>query len=157
MKRLLCFLLVMLMRSSVANGEKWFSIADIWEQTPARWTQTYETRWHTITIDTAIEVPQIDAFPILKVRKMPAVDEVLLPAGADFCHNVPGRFQFYTENDEYVLKSNTMFRFIDHYPGPELPNVLVEDCSFAPQDALDLAYKHIYHLYGLDSIHFRLN
>jgi len=79
-------------------------------------------------------VPQVEAFPILKVRKMPVVDESLLPADADARHNAPGRFQFYTGDAEYVMKSNTLFKSIDHYPGPELPQVLAEDCSFSPAE-----------------------
>ncbi|MBP3636627.1 MAG: hypothetical protein J6K13_03620 [Clostridia bacterium] len=157
MKKLMCVLMAMLMMLSAASAEEWCSIADIREQTPARWTQTYETKWRTITIDAAIEVPQVEAFPILKVRKMPVVDESLLPADADVRYNAPGWFQFYTGKAEYVMKSNTMFKSINHYPGPELPDVLAEDCSFTPQDALDLAYERINHLYGMDSIHFRLD
>ena len=157
MKKLMCVLMAMLMMLSAASAEEWCSIVDICEQTPARWTQTYETKWRTITIDAAIEVPQVDAFPILKVRKMPVVDESLIPADADVRYNAPGWFQFYTGEAEYVLKSNTMFKSINHYPGPELPDVLAEDCSFTPQDALDLAYEQIYHLHGLDSSHFRLD
>lgn len=51
MKRLFCMLMVMLTLLSVASAEEWYSIAEIREQTPARWTQTYETKWRTITID----------------------------------------------------------------------------------------------------------
>lgn len=157
MKRLFCILLVVLTLSSVAIAEERCSMTDIREQTPARWTQTYETKWRTVTIDAAIEVPQVDVFPILKVRRMSAVDDSLLPEDADVRYNDPGMFQFYTGDAEYVMKKNTMFKSIDYYPGPELPQVLAEDCSFTPQDALDLAYERVYHLHGLDSSHFRLD
>ena len=100
MKRLFCILLVMMALISAASTEEWCTIADIREKTPARWTQTYETKWRTIPIDATIEVPPGDAFPILKVRKMPAVNDSLLPAGADLRFNTPGRFQFYTGNAE---------------------------------------------------------
>lgn len=50
-----------------------------------------------------------------------------------------------------------MFKSIDHYVGPELPDVLAEDCTFTPKDALDLAYERIDHLYGLDDTSFRLD
>lgn len=155
--RKIIMILAMLSFISAARAEEMYSVIDIRAQTPARWTQTYETKWRTVTIDTAIEVPQVDAFPILKVREMPAVDESLLPVGADIRYNAPGWLEFYTGDAEYVLKSNTMFKSIDHYPGPELPQVLAEDCSFTPQDALDLAHEQIFHLYGLDSSHFRLD
>lgn len=77
---------------------------------------------------------------------MPAVNESLLPTDAIIRYNAPGRFQFFTGNAEYVIKNNTVFKSIDHYPGPELPGVLAEDCTFAPQDALNLAHEQILHL-----------
>lgn len=157
MKRMICLALCLTMFLSTACAEEYCSISEVCANTPARWMQTYETNWRTIIIDTAIEVPQVDAFPVLKVRKMPALDESLLPVDADVRYNSPGRFQFYTGDAEYVMKSNTMFKSIEHYPGPELPQVLAEDCSFTAQDALDLAYESISHLYGLDGTHFRLN
>lgn len=157
MKKLMCVLMAMLMMLSAASAEEWCSMADMCEQTPARWTQTYETKWRTITIDAAIEVPQVDAFPILKVMKMPVVDESLLPADADVRYNLPGRFQFYTGDAEYVMKSNTMFKSIDYYPGPKLPDVLAEDCSFTPQDTLELAHTQLLRLYDMDGRHFRLD
>jgi len=63
MKRLFCILLVMMTLLSVATAEEWCSIADIREQTPARWTQTYETKWPAITMDTAIECRRLRLFP----------------------------------------------------------------------------------------------
>ena len=156
MKRLLCMLLALLTLTSAASAGERCAITAIREQTPARWTQTYQTPWRTVVIDAAIEVPQVDAFPILRVRKMPAVDASLLPAGAILRHNAPGRLQFYTGRAEYTLSSNALFRSIEHYPGPELPDVRAEDCSFTPQDALDLAHERIDRLYGLSSAHFRL-
>lgn len=157
MKRMICLALCMMTLLASACAEEYCSISEVCANTPARWTQTYDTKWRTIIIDTAIEVPQVDAFPILKVRKMPTVDESLLPADADVRYNMPGTLQFYTGNAEYGMKSNTMFKSIEHYPGPELPQVLAEDCSFTAQDALGLAYERISHLYDLDNTHFRLN
>ena len=157
MKRIICLALCLVMLLPAACAEEYCSIGEICAATPARWTQTYETPWRTVAIDAAIEVPQVEAFPILKVRKMPAVDTALLPTDADVRYNMPGILQFYTGNAEYVLKSNTMFKAIDHYPGPELPDVVAEDCSFTPHDALDLALAEIFRLYGVDGSHFRLD
>ena len=157
MKRLICLSLLMAMVCTTAFCEEWYSMGEIRGKTPDRWTQTYETRWRTVSIDTAIEIPQVDTFPILKVKRIPTVDEELLPADTYIRINAPGALQFYTGKSEYVLKDNTMYKSVDHYPGPELPQVLAEECSFTPQDALDLAYAQVFHLYGLDGSHFRLD
>lgn len=106
MKRMICLALCMMTLLASACAEEYCSISEVCANTPARWTQTYDTKWRTIIIDTAIEVPQVDAFPILKVRKMPTVDESLLPADADVRYNMPGTLQFYTGNAEYGMKSN---------------------------------------------------
>ena len=68
MKRLACLLMAMLMTLSVASAEEWCSIADIRAQMPARWTQTYETKWRTITIDAEINIPQVDKVPVVLIE-----------------------------------------------------------------------------------------
>ena len=68
MKRLACLLMAMLMTLSVASAEEWCSIADIRAQTPARWTQTYETKWRTINIDAEIRVPEVDTVPVILIE-----------------------------------------------------------------------------------------
>lgn len=68
MKRLFYILLTMLTLLSVASAEEWCSIADICEQTPARWTQTYETKWRTINIDAEIRVPEVDTVPVILIE-----------------------------------------------------------------------------------------
>lgn len=157
MKRLLCMLLLLLTLSACAQAAGLSSVAEIRTHTPARWTKTYETRWRTVSVDVAVQVPQAEAFPILKVRKMPAVDAALLPAEATVRHNAPGRLQYYTGDAEYVLSRNTKFRSIDQYPGPALPDAQAEDSSFTPKDALALAHERMEQLYGLSDTDFRLS
>lgn len=67
MKRLIGLMTIMML-FSVACAEEWISIADVREQTPARWTQTYETKWRTITVDAEIRVPEVDKVPVMLVE-----------------------------------------------------------------------------------------
>lgn len=156
MKKLLCLCLLLTVLFPIAHGEEWLSLPDIREQTPARWTQVYETPWRTVVVDVPIDVPAVAAFPILKVRKMPAVDESLLPDSAVVRRNFPGVLELYTDHAEQGLGSNMVYKSIDRYPGPELPEVMAEECTFTPQEALDLAYAQLKSLYGLDESAFRL-
>ena len=68
MKKLIFVLMVMLMMLSAASAEDWCSIADIREQIPVRWTQTYETKWRTINIDAEINIPQVDKVPVVQIE-----------------------------------------------------------------------------------------
>jgi hypothetical protein len=52
--------------ASLAQREYW-SIGELREQTPARWTQSYKTKWRTVEVDAAVRLPDTDAVPIVKV------------------------------------------------------------------------------------------
>lgn len=68
MKKLLCLAMFMLIMLSAACAEEWCSITEIRAQAPARWTQTYETKWRTITIDAEIRVPDVDKVPVVLIE-----------------------------------------------------------------------------------------
>lgn len=68
MKKLTCLLMAMLMTLTIASAEEWCSIADVLSQTPSRWTQTYETKWRTITIDAEIHVSEADKVPVVLIE-----------------------------------------------------------------------------------------
>ena len=57
----------LLLFSSVGKAETYLTMAEMCEQAPARWTQTYETTWRTVNIDVQPLVPQVKKVPILKV------------------------------------------------------------------------------------------
>lgn len=78
MKKLLCLVMAMLMMLSVACAEEWYSLAGMREQIPARFTQTYETKWRTVTVDAEICIPDVDKVPIMLVEG--AAEQPLLTA-----------------------------------------------------------------------------
>ncbi len=43
------------------------NIVGLREQTPARWTQSYKTKWRTVEVDAAVHLPDTGAVPIVKV------------------------------------------------------------------------------------------
>lgn len=66
--RKIIMILAMLSFISAARAEEMYSVIDIRAQTPARWTQTYETKWRTITVDAEIRVPEVDKVPVMLVE-----------------------------------------------------------------------------------------
>ncbi len=70
MKKLTLALLLVLTTlaplDSLAQAQ-YMNIAELREQTPARWTQSYKTQWRTVEVDAAVNLPDTDAIPIVKV------------------------------------------------------------------------------------------
>ena len=63
----LILIAAMLCLSCAQADQRYCSVSDLREQTPARWTQTYETKWRTIEVDAAIDLPDVQAVPVLQV------------------------------------------------------------------------------------------
>lgn len=68
MKRLICAFLLLTLLCTSALAEEWVSIGELREQTPARWTKVYQTKWRTITIDAEISIPQADKVPVILIE-----------------------------------------------------------------------------------------
>ena len=67
-KRFLCWLCACLCVSSACAAEPQYqTIIDLREQAPARWTQTYQTDWRIVEIDAAIDLPDVNAVPVLQI------------------------------------------------------------------------------------------
>lgn len=69
MKRILALTLAALLicGAASAQAEEYYSIVELRRQTPEWLTQTYETKWRTVDIDTPVIVPDGDSFPIVTV------------------------------------------------------------------------------------------
>ncbi|MEG1093247.1 MAG: hypothetical protein RSE38_18055, partial [Acinetobacter sp.] len=70
MKLLAILVILLLSVSASAIGEyEYRSISTIQEETPARWIETYKTKWRTIEVDVSIEVPVVDQFPVIQIKQ----------------------------------------------------------------------------------------
>ncbi len=49
------------------KAQAYYTIGELRESIPERWTQTYETKWRKVSIDVQPTLPQVDKLPILKV------------------------------------------------------------------------------------------
>ena len=48
------------------------------ENTPERWTESYETKWRTIQIDAQIDVPDVEKLPVIRVTGASPVNDLKL-------------------------------------------------------------------------------
>ena len=111
MKKLATLLLVALLLPLVACADSLMSVSDLRAQVEAsggRWTQTYTNdKGEMISVDVALDVPDVESFPILQASWMLEMDESALqrflaeytdPTKEDFRYT---RWQAY--NDHYGL------------------------------------------------------
>ncbi|MEA5016430.1 MAG: hypothetical protein VB099_17885 [Candidatus Limiplasma sp.] len=68
-KAALVLLLVLAMLTPLDSlaRTQYMNIVELREQTPARWAQSYKTKWRTVEVDAAVTLPDTDAIPIVKV------------------------------------------------------------------------------------------
>ena len=62
----LCACLCLSSVSALAQPQ-YQTITDLREQTPARWAQTYNTQWRDVEIDAPIDLPSVNAVPVLQI------------------------------------------------------------------------------------------
>lgn len=67
MKKLICLSLLLATICTTAFAEEWYTLAEIYEETPVHWTETIETKWRDISIDANIIVPEAAKFPVVMI------------------------------------------------------------------------------------------
>ncbi|NLO84358.1 MAG: hypothetical protein GX096_02880 [Clostridiales bacterium] len=87
---ILTFAALIAIISAPALAEGSISAGDLYAQPPARWQQTYETKWRVIDIDTPVTVPDVTAAPVVKIKRR--------PTSAFDLSNYEGEW-----NDDYLL------------------------------------------------------
>jgi len=162
MKRTLFQLLVCLClcaalpQAGRAAGD-WHTVQALREMTRGGWHQTYETPWRTVRIDTDITVPKVDAFPVIKVRRVPAVD-ISAPAfdGWNVRVNNPG--DFYAEYGSFPQSADPRGAFRDALNfGSGIPDRLPENNPMTYPQALTVFDSVLYSVYGLGIDRFALD
>ncbi|MEG0741458.1 MAG: hypothetical protein RR521_04480 [Clostridia bacterium] len=65
-------LAILIMATPIAGiAAEYRTIQQLREETPSRWTQTYEAHGRTIEVDAPILLPEVNTFPILRVTYAP--------------------------------------------------------------------------------------
>lgn len=156
MKRFLAALLALVCCAPSVSAESGYcSMKEIREETPERWTETYQTQWRTVEIDVPIEVPQIDKLPILKIDTgSSAVAQDRRTAYEYVCYNDSRGFDGFTSKAlsmEYDLTPAQSRKLAGRFERGERPNVQPEGVTLGYEDALALCYEEIQRLWGLSA------
>lgn len=95
--------------SRALAGPAYQSVRELRASTAQGWHQTYEAHGRTIRVDVEVEVPDVDAFPILRVRLMPKRPEAV---EAEWTKGLT----YWSGWDEYVCRNQKCLAFVNH-PG----------------------------------------
>lgn len=156
MKRFLSMMLILLccVPSAFAQGG-YCSMKELAENTPARWTETYDTPWRTVEIDVAIEVPQVEKVPILKIDTgNTTVPQDKLTNYEYICFNDSRGFHGYTTkalDKQFDFTPAQGRKIAGCFGRGQEPNVQPEDVTLSYEDALLLCYQEMEHLWGLSA------
>ncbi len=151
MKRLLAAFLAAVAAAAPFAGmaeQEWYHVQELREATRDGWHQTYETPWRTVRVDVDIEVPDVEAFPMIRVRKMQPVDVTKLNfENLDVRVNVAG--DFYAVEGAFPQSSakSADFKSILDF-GDSVPDCLPENNGTTYQEALDVIDKALCALCG---------
>lgn len=129
MKRCGILLLMMTLLFSVARAEAWLTLAQVAETAPDRWTQTCQTPWRQIAIDTPVFVPEASSAPLLSV-----VWDLREPVSTGrwlALRNARGTLSI-RAGDIDAQRPKTPFASAQYYPP-------YEDVSFSPGNAGDVS------------------
>ena len=173
MKKLAFLLLVTLLLPLVACADSLMSITDLRSQievSGGRWTQTYTSvRGETISVDVMLDVPDVEAFPILRTTWMPKMTTQLVsdygPNGADRprprWYAYVDRYGFVTTDHDwdFVLgkgESGSGRRF--YYPATFLPHDNLDwDGAYAFNNDLSIGEALTFITKAVEEIYTRYN
>ena len=139
--------LVLLLDTASAASD-FASISDIKANTPARWTQTYQTQWRAVNIDTAIDVPDVSQFPIIRVTPCDPIDTQLLTNYAEVPTNEQGTLIALRNGYGIGVGTDEQFKDVQYFYDGAIPDLLSEDNPLTYQGALDIANTELARLYG---------
>ena len=151
-KKSISGLLLILMLYSTALADNQFqSVSEIKANTPARWTQTYQTQWRTVDIDTAVEVPDVSQFPVIRITPREPVDVLLLANYAQVPTNEQGTLNALRNGYSVGVGTDERFKDIQYFYNGAIPDQLPEDNPLSYQAALDIANMELNRLFGFET------
>ena len=128
--------------------DKYQSIAEIRQSTPQRWRETYETKWRTVSVDVAVDVPDVAQFPVIRVTLRDAVEEPLLAGYRKVRENGRGSFRALMGTAEHTIQNNEAIRQnVSFYHGA-VPDVQPENNPLSYPQALELVRAECARLFG---------
>ena len=156
MKKLLVLLLlaVCAVPFEAHAEQRYCSIGEIVKNTPARWTETYETPSGTIAVDIPVEVPAVDRFPVVKIQLMPAVSKDRLSEYKEILHNSPGTLGADKKAHDWIENAGPKDTYT--YLNGERPLQQPDNVSLSYEEICALCFQELDHLFSLKDTDFRI-
>lgn len=140
-KRIAILFLLSMFLSTVHAESNYQTIQQIKADTPERWVQTYETTWRTISVDVPIQVPNVDAVPIIRVKRKDKMDGDLI-SDYPVIQNYTGYLVLYSDKAfyDYDPPLNISRQKLGVFSRDEIPNVTPEYNDIPYEQALAFCY-----------------
>lgn len=132
---------------------EWQSIKEVQENTPERWTESYETKWRTIQIDAQIDVPDVEKLPVIRVTGTSPVNGLKLLPYSEVVYNEVGQLYVISKDGEpEILGNNEDYKNRYYFADGEIPQIQAEDHPLTAQQAIEMLENKLKGLtvYGKD-------
>ena len=118
---------------------EWQSIKEVQENTPERWTESYETKWRTIQIDAQIDVPDVEKLPVIRVTGASPVNGLKLLLYSEVVYNEVGQLYVISKDGEpEILGNNEDYKNRYYFADGEIPQIQAEDHPLTAQQAIEM-------------------
>ncbi|MFQ9447666.1 MAG: hypothetical protein ACLR4A_10205 [Christensenellales bacterium] len=128
---------------------EWQSIKEVQENTPERWTESYETKWRTIQIDAQIDVPDVEKLPVIRVTGAAPVNGLKLLPYSEVVYNEVGQLYVISKDGEpEILGNNEDYKNRYYFADGEIPQIQAEDHPLTAQQAIEMLENKLKGLTG---------
>ena len=128
---------------------EWQSIKEVQENTPERWTESYETKWRTIQIDAQIDVPDVEKLPVIRVTGASPVNGLKLLPYSEVVYNEVGQLYVISKDGEpEILGNNEDYKNRYYFADGEIPQIQAEDHPLTAQQAIEMLENKLKGLTG---------
>ena len=128
---------------------EWQSIKEVQENTPERWTESYETKWRTIQIDAQIDVPDVEKLPVIRVTGASPVNGLKLLLYSEVVYNEVGQLYVISKDGEpEILGNNEDYKNRYYFADGEIPQIQAEDHPLTAQQAIEMLENKLKGLTG---------
>ena len=135
-------------KGGTAKAE-WQSIKEVQENTPERWTESYETKWRTIQIDAQIDVPDVEKLPVIRVTGASPVNDLKLLLYSEVVYNEVGQLYVISKDGEpEILGNNEDYKNRYYFADGEIPQIQAEDHPLTAQQAIEMLENKLKGLTG---------
>ena len=140
--------LCLLYTGCAAAKGRYQTITELRQSTPQRWQETYETKWRAVTVDAAIEVPDVEQFPVIRIVLQNAVDPALMTGYQKVTENAKGSVSAVKGTMEHTIANNEQIRQWLQFEHGEEPGVQPENNPLSYPEALSIATQECARLFG---------